>query len=129
MNKQGPSGGGNKKVVVWAIRVVVFGVLAALLIVAGMQFYVKRQFEGTQSQAVDLVGKPIADLEDVIQGNPEISEGKGDDIFKVTIYTWNGPFTDYKLRVKIAKNSGKVFKVSGKSEEEEEASENEERSE
>lgn len=110
--------------VTWTIRIVVFGVLAALLIVAGLQFVAKKKFESSQNAVLDKwdnsKGMVLKDAEELMEGDPEVSEGKGDGVFNMKIYTWNGPITDYTLRIKYAKANGVIQRISGKDEDAEE---------
>lgn len=121
-----PTKAGNPAVT-WTIRIVVFGVLGALLIVAVLQFMAKRKFEASQTAILDKFeatpGMVLKDVEELLEGDYEISAGKGDQVFNVKIYTWSGPITDYTLRIKYAKLSKTVQRVSGKDEDAEEAAE------
>ncbi|MFQ5731569.1 MAG: hypothetical protein ACE5KM_06415 [Planctomycetaceae bacterium] len=115
--------------VTWTIRFVVFGVLAALLIVAFLQFRVKRSFEASQDAIMDKFDDAgamvLKDAEDLMEGDPDVSKGKGDDVFNVNVYTWSGPipWIDYTLRIKYSKLSKNIQRVSGKADEEEAAEE------
>lgn len=121
--KAAPSSAGNPAVT-WTIRIVVFGVLIGLLIVAYLQFSAKRAFEGSQDAVIAAFEESnntfkIDDAKKLLTGDPERTEGKSDKIFKTDIFTWSGPFSEYKLRIKYAGTSGVVQRISGKDDEEE----------
>lgn len=119
-----PKKSGNPAVV-WGVRVVVFGVLIGLMVVAWMQFSAKRKFEASQDAVVAEYDskKGAMTLDQAVklfEGEPEESEGKKDSNFATNIYTWSGPFSEYKLRIRYAVRSKAIQKISGKDDEEDE---------
>jgi hypothetical protein len=92
---------------VWAVRVIVFGVLGALLIVAILEFRAKKQMGDTLAAIGDKLEVPdskvtLKEAEDLVVGDPEVAEGKDVGGVKKKIYTWSGPlsrFRTYKLAV------------------------------
>ena len=97
----GKSGNSRAK---WAIRIVIFGALGGLLIVAGMQFLVKRDFEDSHAALRDAEEEnsgliTLTDAEDAFVGDPESEDVKGNQFFKAKIYTWKGPFSSYRLKI------------------------------
>ena len=116
-----PKTAGNPAVS-WAIRIVVFGALGGLLVVAVLHFTVKRKFEASQNAIIDkfssTTGMKLKDAEELLEGDPEVAVGKGDDIYAVKIYTWKTPITEYKLRIKYAKTLKLIKRVSSKDDDE-----------
>lgn len=114
--------------VTWSVRIAVGAVLIALLIVAGLQFFKKKEFERSQDAVMlkfddNAQTMHLNEAEELLQGDYETSEGKKDAVFRTNIYTWSGPLLDYKLRIKYAASSKQIQSVSGKDEEEAEQGE------
>jgi hypothetical protein len=94
----------GKPAVVWTIRIVVFGVLAALLVVAGLDFRAKKQMGETLARIGDKLETPDSDLtlqqaEELLVGSPDIADAKGTRTTKKKIYTWNGFFRKHELAI------------------------------
>lgn len=111
--------------VTWTIRIVVFGVLAGLLAVAILQFRVKKQFENSQAaiqEAEDDSTGPITldQFEEALDGSPEAADAKASGFYKAKVYTWNGIFQDYRLKVRYAGNSKYISDWTAKQEDIEE---------
>lgn len=109
--------------VTWAIRIVVFGVLAALLVVAFLQWKVKRDFESTQTalnQKEDDAKAPLTleQAEEAMAGNYESSEmknAKGNSEFRASrLYTWSGPLSAYKLKITYSPKSKVIYSWTAK---------------
>lgn len=79
------------------VRIAVFGILGALLVVAGLEFKTKRDFENSVNM-IDF-GKTAADLEKVFEGSYEVADGKGPG---VKFYIWKGLLREYRVKVIFA---------------------------
>jgi len=101
-----PAKKSGKPAVVWTIRIIVFGVLAALLVVAGLEYRVKKQMGATLAAIGDKLETPDSNLtlsqaEELIVGSPEIADAKvvrGANT-KQKILTWSGPLQQHKLAI------------------------------
>jgi hypothetical protein len=85
------------------IRVVVFGTLAVVLVLAYMDYRVKQQATQTGKAWRDLLTEananhaadlPVDKLKESMQGSPEVSEKDHQNV-----YTWKGSFRSYAIRV------------------------------
>jgi len=96
----------------WGIRIVVFGALGALLVLAGLQFYAKRQMESSMNAIADELReretKPLSlkEAEDLMQGDWEASDTKTSGLGRKKIYTWSGPFSEHRLAIYYQTNPG-----------------------
>jgi hypothetical protein len=129
MSDQGTAATPAKKsgnpAVTWTIRIVVFGVLAALLVVAFLQWKVKRDFEATQSalnQKEDGAKGPLTldDAEGAMTGSYEASDMKDDKAKGAErvskLYTWSGPLSAYRLKITYSPKSKVIFGWTAKAE-------------
>lgn len=87
----------------WIIRIVIFGALGVILVLAVLDYQAKTQAtetgaawrgllsEANEKHASDL---PLEKLKDSMKGSPEITENTGQNV-----YTWKGPFRSYAITV------------------------------
>ena len=99
-----PAKKSGKPAVVWTIRIIVFGVLAALLVVAGLEYRVKKQMGATLAAIGDQLETPDSNLtlsqaEELIVGSPDIADAKVIGATKKKILTWSGPLQQHKLAI------------------------------
>ncbi len=100
----------------WIVRIVVFGILGALLVVAVMDFNTKRDFEAAVNVLDEMTERPLADAEKEFVGSYEVAEGKDDGIFKVKYFIWKGLFREFKVKVTYAGKSELIHGYTTKSE-------------
>lgn len=120
-----PKKSGNPAVV-WAVRLVVFGVLIGLLVVAWLEFSAKGQYERSYNAAVEALDerklRTVSQADEYMEGSPDTSETKAEQRtfngvktdYKAKVYTWSGPFRSHKIWVWHDKVGGEVAAVSGK---------------
>ncbi len=84
----------------WVIRTVIFGALGVVLVLAVLDYQKKTEATETGVAWRDLLSAaneedlPLAQLQDSIQGSPEVAESKGQNV-----YTWKGQFRSYVIKV------------------------------
>lgn len=100
----------------WIIRIVIFGVLGVVLILAALDFRAKSQATETSEVWVEMLNDanenkagvlPIQDLEEGIVGSPEVTKEEAGSNGTNHVYTWNGIFREYK--VTVTTNSGTKY--------------------
>jgi hypothetical protein len=99
-----PSTTSGNSAVRWTVRVIVFGVLAALLVVAILEYRAKKQRGDSLSAIGDKLETPDAELtlkqaEELLVGSPETADGKTQGMLKKKIYTWAGPLQQHKIAI------------------------------
>eukprot|EP00913_Durusdinium_trenchii_P023459 g22037.t1 len=100
----------SKKTLILVVRITVLTILVALVVVASLDFVAKSNAEDTMSawrttlqqkndEQKDLT---LEELNELIKGSPEVTDGKQKNGFDVKIYTWKRLFWflgDYEIQV------------------------------
>ena len=100
MNEGKPAGNKTRD---WIIRIVIFGALGVVLVLALLDYQAKTQATETGEAWRNLLTEsneggdselPLDTLKDSMKGSPEVSETKGQNV-----YTWKGQFREYAITV------------------------------
>lgn len=95
---------GGNKTRDWVIRIVIFGVLGVVLILAVLDYRAKQQATETgetwletfkADKQKDFPNLTVDELEKDMQGSPEKDEAE-----EKNVYTWKGIFREYVITVK-----------------------------
>ena len=101
-----PAKASGNPAVTWTIRIVVFGALGILLILAIMQFMAKRNMESSLSAIMERIKPGEKDLlldeaEALMVGSYESAPAKKEGGTHKMIYTWKAPFWFLPLKFAV----------------------------